>query len=213
MALPGKFITFEGGEGGGKSTQALRLAQELRARGLEVVLTREPGGSPWAEKMRKALLTTKGRELAPVEQAIMFAAARADHVDTLIKPALAEGRWVVCDRFADSTEAYQGALGTPPGVVDLLKTVAVADTLPELTFILDLPPEVGLKRAAGRDTLDPFEADALAVHETRRADFLKIAEREPARCVVVDATLPEDDIAEAIREVVRERLLASVAAV
>lgn len=213
MAVPGKFITFEGGEGGGKSTQAQRLAQDLRARGLEVVLTREPGGSPWAERLRRAILTEKGRGLAPVEQAILFAAARADHVDTVIKPALQEGRWVVCDRFADSTEAYQGALGTPADVVELLKTVAVDETLPDLTFILDLPPEVGLERAAGRDALDPFEADELAVHQARRAVFLDIAAREPARCVVVDATRPVEEIAGAIAAVVRERLMPPVSAV
>lgn len=213
MAVPGKFITFEGGEGGGKSTQARALAQSLRARGLEVVLTREPGGSPWAERLRAALLTEAGRALAPVEQAILFAAARADHMDTVILPALAEGRWVVCDRFADSTEAYQGALGTSPAALELLKTVAVGATQPNLTFVLDLPPEVGLARAAERDVLDPFEADTLAVHEARRAVFLDIAAREPHRCVLVDATAGPDEIGAAIWTVVRERLLGTPAAV
>ncbi len=213
MAVPGKFITLEGGEGGGKSTQARALAQSLRMKGLEVVLTREPGGSPWAERMRKALLTQEGRALAPVEQAIMFAAARADHVDTVILPALAEGRWVVCDRFADSTEAYQGPLGTPAEVLELLKMVAVGPTRPDLTFVLDLPPQVGLARAAEREALDPFEADELAVHEARRAVFLDIAAREPHRCVVVDATAAPDEIGAAIWSVVRERLLGTLAAI
>lgn len=211
MPVRGKFITFEGGEGGGKSTQARLLAETLRARGIEVRQTREPGGTPWAERLRKALLTEKGRALEPVEQAIMFAAARADHVDHLIRPALAEGCFVVCDRFADSTEAYQGALGTEPEVVALLKRIAVGNTLPDLTFILDVPPLVGLARAAERDTLDPFEADALAVHEARRAVFLKIAEREPERCVIVDATRPAETIATAVFDVVRERFLTPVA--
>ena len=213
MAVPGKFITFEGGEGGGKSTQASALAQGLRARGLEVVLTREPGGSPWAERMRAALLTETGRALAPVEQAIMFAAARADHMDTVIVPALAEGRWVVCDRFADSTEAYQGALGAPPAALELLRMAAVGETRPDLTFLLDLPPEVGLARAAQRETLDPFEADTLAIHEARRAAFLDIAAREPHRCVIVDATAEADEIGAAIWTVVRERFLGTLAPV
>lgn len=212
MPVRGKFITFEGGEGGGKTTQARMLADALRARGIEVRQTREPGGTPWAERMRSALLTEKGRALEPVEQAIMFAAARADHVDHLIRPALAEGCFVVCDRFADSTEAYQGALGTEPAVVDLLKRIAVGRTLPDLTFVLDLPPAEGLARAAERDTLDPFEADTLAVHEARRAVFLEIAAREPERCVIVDARENPATIAAAIFDVVRERLLAPTAA-
>jgi len=207
MPIRGRFITLEGGEGAGKSTQARALAQKLRARGKDVLMTREPGGSPWAERLRAALISDAGKALSPVEQAVMFAAARADHVDTLIEPALAEGRWVVCDRFCDSTEAYQGSAGAPDETMSLLRTVAVGQLAPDLTFVLDLPPEVGRTRAEQRSTLDAFEKDGLSVQAARRNAFLKIAAREPARCVVVDATVSQDEVAEAMWAVVRERLL------
>lgn len=201
------FITLEGGEGAGKSTQARTLAQRLRAKGRDVLVTREPGGSPWAEKLRAGLISEKGRALDPSEQAILFAAARADHVDTVIKPALRDGQWVVCDRFVDSTDAYQGTAGAPASLMALLRSVAVGDAMPDLTFVLDLPPDIGRERAAGRDALDPFERDSLAVQEARREAFLAIAASSPDRCVVVDATASHDEIADAIWVVVRERLM------
>lgn len=203
----GKFITLEGGEGAGKSTQARTLAQRLRAKGRDVLVTREPGGSAFAERLRASLISEKGRALDPSEQAILFAAARGDHVDTVIQPALSDGQWVVCDRFVDSTEAYQGAAGAPPSLMALLKSVAVGDTMPDLTFVLDLPPELGRARAEGRDVLDPFERDSLTVQEARREAFLAIAASNPDRCVVVDATVSQDEIADAIWIVVRERLM------
>ncbi|WMS42192.1 dTMP kinase [Acuticoccus sp. MNP-M23] len=207
MPIRGKFISLEGGEGAGKSTQARALAQKLRARGKDVLMTREPGGSPWAERLRSALLSDAGQALSPAEQTVMFAAARADHVDTVIEPALAEGRWVVCDRFADSTEAYQGSAGASTEMMALLRAVAAGDLAPDLTFILDLPPEVGRERAEQRDTLDGFEKDTMEVQGRRRNAFLQIAAREPARCVVVDATISQDEVAEAMWRVVHERLL------
>ena len=207
MALRGNFITLEGGDGGGKSTQARMIAQRLRAKGKDVLLTREPGGSPWAERLRDALLTPKGRALAPTEQASLFAAARADHVDTVIEPALAAGRWVICDRFCDSTEAYQGSGGASRGFTGLLRTIAVGKTMPDLTLVLDVPPELGRERVTGRDALDPFEADDMATQEARRAAFLEIAERDKERCVVVDASLPWEDVSTAIWRAVVRRLV------
>ncbi|MCF3932593.1 dTMP kinase [Acuticoccus sp. M5D2P5] len=204
--MKGAFITFEGGEGAGKSTQAKRLTQRLRARGCDVVLTREPGGSAWAERLRTALLTEAGRALDPTEQAMLFAAARADHVDTLIAPALKAGQTVICDRFADSTEAYQGSAGVPTQMLSLLRLVAVGPVMPTLTLILDIAPEDGIARARGREALDPFEKDDLETQAARRAVFLDIAAREPDRCVVFDASLPADRLAEAIWPVVEARL-------
>lgn len=206
-ALKGKFITLEGGDGAGKSTQAERLAKRLRAKGKEVVLTREPGGSPWAERLRSVLISEKGRALGPADQAILFAAARADHVDTVIAPALAAGQWVISDRFCDSTEAYQGSEGASAGLMSLLRTIAVGDTMPDLTLILDVPPEVGRERAMGRDSLDPFEADALAMQEERRKAFLRIAERDAERCVVLDASTEVGQLTGLIWRTVARRLL------
>jgi len=208
----GAFITLEGGEGAGKSTQARRLAQRLRARGVDVVLTREPGGSSFAERMRLALLGEAGRTLDPTAQALMFAAARADHVDTVIAPALAQGRTVICDRFCDSTTAYQGTGGVPEPLLRALEAVAVGDVRPDLTIILDVPPEEGLRRARSRQVLNVFEEDAIPKHEARRDAFLRIAEREPGRCVVLDGTLPADDLAGRILRVVEERLPSMAAA-
>lgn len=206
--MRGAFITFEGGEGAGKSTQAQRLARRLEAAGKDVVLSREPGGSPFAEKLRAALIGPRGAGLSPTDQAILFAAARADHVDTVIAPALAEGRWVVCDRFADSTEAYQGAAGASGGLISVLRQVTVGDREPDLTIVLDLAPAVGLERARERRSLDPFEKHDLHVQSARREAFLAIARREPARCVVIDASVDPDTIAETVWQVVRTKLLA-----
>ncbi|MEO1103117.1 MAG: dTMP kinase [Pseudomonadota bacterium] len=211
MVTRGKFISLEGGDGAGKSTQGRTLAQRLRAKGHEVILTREPGGSPFAERIREEILTEKGSALNATQQAILFAAARADHVTTLIEPALARGNWVVCDRFADSTEAYQGAGGAPAPMMALLKQVAVGDVVPDLTVVLDLAPREGLRRAVARDALDPFEADEMAVQEARRAAFLEIAARNPKRCVLINAARSPDDVAGAIWRVVTERLLTPAA--
>jgi len=215
--MPGKFITLEGGDGAGKSTQIRRLARRLGERGIHVVETREPGGTPTAEAIRKVLLSGKAKSLGPEAEAILFAAARADHVDRLIRPALASGDWVLCDRFFDSTRVYQGAVGgVPERELDTLERVAVGRSWPDLTFILDLPAEVGLRRINARlaelgGEPDRFESDALALHEGRRQAFLDIAAKAPERCVVVDASRSEDAVADDVWRTVETRLLEKVA--
>ena len=207
--IGGAFITFEGGEGAGKSTQARRLAERLRAAGHAVTLTREPGGSPFAERLRAALLSEDGRALTASQQAVMFAAARADHVAAVIAPALAAGGIVVCDRFADSTEAYQGSAGAPAGLLAALGLVAAGATAPDLTLVLDCPAELGRERILPRGTLDPFERADDEAQEARRAAFLAIARREAHRCVVLDACLPADALAAAVWAAVETRILAA----
>jgi dTMP kinase len=211
--MDGKFITFEGGEGAGKSTQVKRLAARLTEAGCTVVTTREPGGTPSAEAIRRILLSGLAAPLGAEGEAMLFAAARADHVDQLIRPSLVAGKWVICDRFADSTRVYQGATGgVNAGLLNALDRVAVGDARPDLTIILDIPAEIGLARAAIRglaEGADPdrFEGEALTLHQIRRRAFLDIAAREPERCVVVDATESEDAIAEAVWRQVAGRLL------
>ena len=206
----GRFVTLEGGEGAGKSVQARRLATRLRELGLAVVLTREPGGSPGAEVLREVILSGAAARFGAEGEALLFSAARIDHIDNAIAPALRRGDWVVCDRFADSTRAYQGAAGRlDPGLLASLERVAVGDCRPDLTLILDLPAAQGLARAASRrgdDEADRFESEGLAFHETLRRAFLSIARAEPGRCAVIDAGAGEDEVAEAIWAVVRERL-------
>ena len=207
MRLRGRFITLEGGEGTGKSTQARRLAERLRTAGHDVVLTREPGGSPAAEAIRALLLDGTVAPFGPAAEALLFAVARADHMKRTIRPALVAGRWVISDRFMDSTRAYQGAAGVPDAEIDRLETIAVGEDRPDLTLILDLPAELGLRRAVARGAeIDRYEADALAVHEARRAAFLAIAAAEPARCAIVDASGDEDAVAAAIDAAVGARL-------
>lgn len=218
MATPerGRFITFEGGEGVGKSTQLARLAEHLRARGVEVVTTREPGGTPKAEKLRTALLSGRAAALGPLAEAALFSAARIDHVDALIAPALKRGAWVLCDRFADSTRAYQGARGgVDAGTLTALEKAAVGATRPDLTIILDLPAQQGLSRATARraagEGADRFEGEDDAFHEELRQAFLDIAEREPERCCIVDAAAPVEEVAKAIRQLIHARFLAPAA--
>ncbi|MFD2251013.1 dTMP kinase [Pseudochelatococcus lubricantis] len=209
----GLFITLEGGEGVGKSTQMRLLAARLEARGLEVVATREPGGSPKAEAIREAILSGRTKFLGPMAEALLFSAARIDHLDSLIRPALARGAWVICDRFSDSTTAYQGATGEPePAVLRALERVVVGGDRPDLTLILDLPPEVGLARADVRrrqrgEVTDRFEGEAPAFHRDLRARFLAIAAAEPDRCVVIDADAPVETVGDRIWKAVDERLL------
>ncbi len=149
--IKGKFITFEGGEGSGKSTQAGLLAERLRARGLTVVVTREPGGSALADRLRELILAPSKAPPSALAEALMFYAARADHLDKTIRPALEKGHWVVCDRFSDSTRAYQGAAGgLDPAVIDALERMVVGASAPDLTLLLDLDPSVGLARADAR---------------------------------------------------------------
>jgi dTMP kinase len=208
--MSGKFITFEGGEGSGKSTHAALLASRLKARGLQVVLTREPGGSPGAEAIRHVLLSGAAQPFGPDAEAILFAAARDDHVRNTIRPALDSGAWVICDRFFDSTRVYQGALGR----VDLrlirgLERITIGDLRPDLTFILDIPAEIGRKRASkrrGDKRADRFESEALDFHLKLRAAYLELAAQEPDRCVVIDARPPREEVAARIWKVVVTRL-------
>lgn len=205
----GRFVTFEGGEGAGKSSQVAHLAERLRGRGLEVVVTREPGGSPGAECVRHVLLAGAGEVFGPLAEACLFAAARADHVDATIRPALRRGAWVVCDRFYDSARVYQGGSGVDPAMLRLLEDVAVDEVRPDLTVLLDVPVEVGLARAGARrgdSDADRFEREDAAIHEARRRAFLDLAAAEPDRFVVVDATEPPSVVAARIWRAVGERL-------
>ncbi len=212
--MAGRFITFEGGEGAGKSTQIRLLAERLKSAGTTCVLTREPGGTEKAEAIRRLLLSGLAEQLGVEGEAVLFAAARADHVEHVIRPALEAGQWVLSDRFYDSTHVYQAA--ADPSFLDALDRVAVGSTRPDLTVILDLPADVGMARAADRmaatgATPDRFERDAIALHERRRQAFLKIAAEAPERCFVVNAARPEAEVAEAIWQAVAERLIPAAA--
>lgn len=205
--MRGLFITFEGGEGGGKSTQVRRLAETLRARGREVVTTREPGGSPGAEAVRHVLLSGAAEPLGPRVEALLFAAARSDHVEQVIRPAVEAGKVVLCDRFMDSSRVYQGVTGgLDPAFMAALERVTVNGMVPDVTIILDLDPELGLQRAVARravgEDADRYEKENVELHRRRREAFLAIAENDPDRCVVVDASRDEADIAAEILEII-----------
>ena len=205
----GRFITFEGGEGSGKSTQVRRLVDRLRVQGLEVIETREPGGSPGAEALRQVLLSGAAKALGAETEAMLFAAARADHVENLIRPALERGAWVVCDRFHDSTRVYQGVLGNvDPMLINALERITVGDVKPDLTIVLDVPVETGLARTKARgQAADRFEAEDSEYHNWLRVAYRKLAENEPERCVIIDASPNPDTVAVKIWMVVAERLL------
>jgi len=202
----GLFVTFEGGEGAGKSTQIRRLADQLRRRGHDVLVTREPGGSPGAEAVRHVLLSGAAEEFGVRMEAILFAAARNDHVEEVIRPALESGAIVLCDRFIDSSRVYQGVTGNlEPDFIEALQRVAIDGVVPDCTLVLDLPAEVGLKRARKRsaeNAPDRFEREEIETHEKRREAYLEIAEAEPERCRVVNAERPEEEIADEIMTIV-----------
>lgn len=205
------FITFEGGEGAGKSTQAARLASRLRERGCSVVATREPGGSPLSESIRVALLQGLARDHGPFAEALLFTAARASHVRDTIRPALDEGAVVICDRFVDSTRVYQGALGAVgDGELDVLDRVATGGLRPGLTLILDVPVPEGLARASARrsgsEPADRFEGEGRAFHAEIRRAFLARAAAEPSRCVVVDGSQDPDEVADVVWSTCLSRL-------
>lgn len=204
----GRFITFEGGEGAGKSTQVQRLAARLTSGGHEVVTTREPGGSPGAESIRDIVLRGDADRWSPVTETLLMYAARRDHLERVIRPALERGAWVICDRFADSTRAYQGAAGgVDPAFITALETFILEATRPDLTLVFDLPAQVGLDRAHARAGAEMrFESKGMAFHERLRAGFQAIATGEPERCAVIDATATMDAVEAAIWATVSARL-------
>lgn len=221
--MRGKLITFEGGEGAGKSTQAALLRAHLAKHAVQVVTTREPGGTPFAERVRQLLLSAgDAASGTPLAQALLFNAARADHVARVVAPALADGKWVISDRFADSTRAYQGAAaGVPDNVLSELEKTVLGGLKPDLTILLDLPPETGLARISRRPLevvatngvvtspvriIDPFESRDLAFHQRLRSAFLSIAHAEPDRVVVVNAARASEDVAETVSVLVDARL-------
>jgi dTMP kinase len=204
----GLFITFEGGEGAGKSTQIRLLADRLRDYARELVVTREPGGAELAEQLRQIILSGAARRFGVLGEAVLFCAARIDHIDRVIAPALERGAVVLCDRFADSTRAYQGARGeVDASLMQALEKTTLSGLKPDLTFILDLPPEIGLARAAarrGQGAADRFEGENVAFHWLLREKFREIAKAEPKRCRLIDAYQPPDMVAEAIWQAMAE---------
>jgi dTMP kinase len=205
----GRFITFEGGEGSGKSTHIKLLADRLNAAKLRAIVTREPGGSPGAEVMRHLVLSGMGKLLGPDAETLLFAAARDDHVHTVILPALNQGIWVLCDRFSDSTRAYQGSLGNvAPEILNAMERVTIGDLKPNLTIILDVPVEVGMQRAAkrrGSRAPDRFEAEDVNFHRQLRDAYRQIAALEPERCVLIDANADAGTVAANIWVALRDR--------
>ncbi len=205
----GRFITFEGGEGSGKSTQIKKLSERLEAVHLRAIITREPGGSPGAEIIRHLVLSGMGKLLGAEAETLLFAAARDDHVRSVILPALAQGTWVLCDRFYDSTRAYQSRVGhVAPALVNAMTRVTIGDLKPDLTIILDVPVEVGLKRAAARrgsGAPDRFESEDVQFHQALRDAYSEIARTEPERCVVIDANADVNTVAAKVWTALRDR--------
>ena len=205
--MKGLFITLEGVEGCGKSTQLRLLQEHLAARDYDVVTTREPGGTPAAEAVRAILLDPVHTALSPMAEALLYAAARAQHVDELIRPALEAGKIVLSDRFADSTTAYQGAgRDIPAETIQTLHSLATRGTWPGLTIVLDLPAAEGLKRAASGRGPDRIEMEPLDFHERVREEFLRIAQTEPGRVHVVDASQPVEAVSAEICSIVDQRM-------
>ena len=208
----GTFISFEGGEGSGKSTQIKKLAERLDAAKLRAIVTREPGGSPGAEIIRHLLLSGMGKLLGPEAETLLFAAARDDHVRTVIQPALSQGLWVLCDRFSDSTRAYQGRLGqVAPGVLNAMQRVTIGDLKPDLTIILDIPVAVGHTRAPARrgsGAPDRYEAEDDKFHQDLRDAYKQIAAEDPKRCELIDANADADTVAARVWKALRDHLFA-----
>jgi len=211
--MTARFITFEGGEGVGKSTQIKRLMANLNRAGVAVVRTREPGGTPKAEAVRSFILQGRGQDWGAGAEAVLFAAARLDHVETLIGPSLDAGKWVLSDRFADSTRAYQGLTGgVDDKLIDALEALALDGRNPDLTMVMDMDPEAAFDRVAKKAEQegmpliqDRFENEAIDWHRKLRQGYLAIAEANPERCLVIAADRNEDEIEHAVWSAVQER--------
>lgn len=197
MAQRGRFITFEGTEGVGKSTQLQRAARSLSDLGLEVEITREPGGTPMAEKIRELLLAPRDEPVSDITELLLMFAARAQHLHNRILPALEQGRWILCDRFTDATFAYQGGgRGVPPEQIAILETLVQGDVRPDHVILLDAPVETGMARARKRGELDRFEQETLAFFQRIRDTYLERATANPAQYHVVNADLPLDQVSD-----------------
>jgi dTMP kinase len=207
--MRGKFITMEGGEGGGKSTMMERVARWLEDSGHSVVRTREPGGTELAEKLREVLLDRKNSSLSGQAELLLLFAARSQHLDELIRPSLHRGDWVLCDRFTDATWAYQGGgRGLPLEDIETLETLVHGDLQPDLTVLLDLPVEQGMERAGKRSLADRFEQESMAFFQRVRAAYLERAARSPERFVVIDASGDQDSVWVQIASALNDRLTA-----
>lgn len=210
--MSGYFITFEGGEGVGKTTQISLLSQYLCRKGYDVLTTREPGGTAGAEAIRHVLLSGHVKHYGALIEAVLFTAARSDHVTEVIVPSLKKGKVVLCDRFIDSTRVYQGLNDrVNPSMLSILESIALNGIMPHLTFLLDISAKCGIKRANLRrgkaETIDYFEKDELKIQEQRRQAFLKLAEQEPHRFRVIDATGEVEDIAQKIKNICHQIIL------
>jgi dTMP kinase len=207
--MRGLFITFEGGEGAGKSTQIKLLAEHLTSQGRIVVLTREPGGTAMGESIRNLLVNGDPGSLSSIAEALLNSAARDSHLREVIRPALAQGNVVLCDRFMDSTRVYQGIAGDCPlALIDALQGQVVGETIPDLTFVFDLDPAVGLQRAKqrGQGGEDRYERKGLVFHQKVRDGFLAVARDDLKRCIVVDASLPVESVQQTILATLKNRL-------
>jgi len=208
MSMQGIFISLEGGEGGGKSTQIVRLREKLEELGKKVVITREPGGTAISEKIREILLDKANLGMAYSTEVLLFQAARAQVYRELIIPALEMGKWVIADRTADSSVVYQGIVRDfGVDIIKDLNKLSTKGTVPQLTLVLDVPVEIGLGRRLGTDKNDRLDLESASFHEKVRQGFLKVAEEEPERFVVIDASRSIDEVAENIWKIVTEKLL------
>jgi dTMP kinase len=204
--MPGRLITFEGGEGAGKSSQTERLAAALTRAGVAVLVTREPGGTAGAEAIRELLLKGSPERWLPLGETLLLLAARVDHVERRIRPAMAAGQWVLCDRFVDSTRVYQGIAGAVGiELVERLQQATIGDLAPDLTLILDVPVEIGLARRATTKAGNRFEGKGASFHQRVRDGFLQVAAGDPARCRVIDAARDADAVARDVRSAVEGR--------
>lgn len=202
----GCFISLEGGVGSGKSTQLGLLAGWLAGQGVEVCRTREPGGSPWAESARGLLLQGNSSDLSPLTESLLYHALRCDHMEKIVRPALKSGKWVLCDRFQDSTQAVQSAaFGLKQEIVEMLRALILGGFVPDLTFILDVSPQVSLQRLTCASQ-HRYRRLGKAIHQRVREGFLEIAEKEPQRCVVVNAAADKEIVHRRIVEQIKVRL-------